>query len=130
LSPREFQAWKFSMSNVPGRRQERLADQIQIEVAEMISAELKDPRIGFATVTRVDLTPDLTRARILVSVLGSPEAKEETLAGLASAAGYVRHELARRLRIRRTPELAFVLDHGPEEGQKLETLLQKIKKDQ
>ncbi|PYV11647.1 MAG: 30S ribosome-binding factor RbfA [Acidobacteria bacterium] len=118
------------MSNVPGRRQERLADQIQIEVAEMISAELKDPRIGFATVTRVDLTPDLTRARILVSVLGSPEAKEETLAGLASAAGYVRHELARRLRIRRTPELAFVLDHGPEEGQKLETLLQKIKKDQ
>lgn len=117
------------MSYAPGRRIGRLADQIQAEVAEIISGELKDPRIGFATVMRVELSPDLTQARILVSVLGTPEAQADALAGLSSAAGYVRHELARRLRIRRTPELHFVLDHGPEAEQRIETLLRKLKED-
>ena len=111
----------------PGHRPARLAEQIRAEVAEMIAGELKDPRIGFATVTRVDLSADLHHARVLVSVLGNPAAQKETLAGLSSAAGYVRHEIGRRLRLRRTPELVFVLDHGAEEGAKLEALLQKLK---
>lgn len=110
-----------------GRRRERLADQIRGEVASMISRELKDPRIGFATVTRVELSSDLAHARIMVSVLGSAETQQATLSGLASAAGYLRHELSRRLRTRRTPELLFVLDRGPEEGQKIEALIQKLK---
>ncbi len=93
----------------------------------MISGELKDPRIGFATVTRVDLSGDLHHARVLVSVLGSPEAQEATLAGLSSAAGYVRREIGRRLRLRRAPELVFILDHGAEEGEKIEALLQKLR---
>jgi ribosome-binding factor A len=110
-----------------GHRHERLADQIRAEVAEMIAGELKDPRIGFATVARVDLSADLRHGRVFVSVLGSEESRQETLAGLASAAGYVRYELSRRLRLRRAPELVFVLDRSAEEGQKVELLLQKLK---
>ena len=84
---------------VPGRRQIRLQDQIQTEVAEMVALELKDPRIGFATVTRVELSPDFCSAHIWVSVLGEKEAQEGTLEGLLSATGYLRHELSHRLRL-------------------------------
>jgi ribosome-binding factor A len=115
---------------VPGRRQARLADQIRIEVAEMLAGELSDPRIGFATLTRVDLTADLHHARILVSVMGGEEDATRTLQGLSSAAGYIRRELARRLGLRRVPELVFVLDHGAEESLKIESLIQKLKEDE
>jgi ribosome-binding factor A len=111
---------------VPGRRHDRLADQIRTEVAGMVEGELKDPRIGFVTVTHVDLSPDLSHARVLVSVLGSEEERAESLAGLASAAGYVRREVAQRLRLRRSPEIVFVLDRGVEEAARLEELLGKI----
>lgn len=113
-----------------GHRQERIADQIRTEIAEMISRDLKDPRIGFTTVTRVDVSHDLSHARVLVSVLGTPEEQQNTLAGLASASGFLRHELGRRMRVRRTPELSFVLDQSVEESLKLETLLQKLKERQ
>jgi ribosome-binding factor A len=112
---------------VPGHRAERLADQIRAEVAEMISEELKDPRIGFATVTGVELSADLRHARVSVSVLGSPDAQQESMEGLASAAGYVRHELAQRLKLRRVPELTFVLDLTAEENDRLEKLLRELK---
>jgi len=114
---------------VPGRRHDRLADQIQSEVAEMLEGELKDPRIGFVTVTRVELSPDLGRARVLVSVLGDDETREQTLAGLASATGFVRHELAQRLRLRRAPELTFVFDHGAEEASRVDALLNKLRRE-
>ena len=112
---------------VPGHRAERLADRIRAEVAEIISGELKDPRIGFATVMGVDMSGDLRHARVSVSVLGSAEAQQKSLEGLISATGYVRHELGVRLRLRRVPELAFVLDQGAEEGARLEMLLEKLK---
>ena len=115
---------------VPGHRAERLADRVRAEVAEMISTELKDPRIGFATVTGVYMSGDLHHARVSVSVLGSADAQEKSLEGLTSAAGYIRHELGHRLRLRRTPELTFVLDHAAEENERLEMLLQKSKKEQ
>jgi len=108
---------------------ERIADQIREEVAEMIVAELKDPRIGLATVTRVELGGDLHHVRILVSVLGNIEAQRKSIEGLSSAAGFIRRELGRRLRMRRAPELTFVLDRGAEEGEKIEALLQKLKKE-
>ncbi len=116
--------------NVPGRRAERLADQIRVEVAQMISQELKDPRVGFATVTGVELSSDLHYARVSVSVLGDPGSQQKSLDGLTSAAGFLRRELGRRLTLRRVPELVFVLDHGPEENERLEMLLQKLKKEQ
>ena len=114
---------------VHGHRQERLADRIHTEVAEIIAGELKDPRIGFATVTSVDLSPDLHLARVSVSVLGSAEEQKKSLQGLVSATGYVRHELGVRLGMKRTPELAFVLDHTAEVEEKLDTLLDKLKKE-
>ena len=111
----------------PGRRVERVAHQIRGEVAELITQELKDPRIGFTTVTRVELSDDLAYARILVSVLGGPEVERRTLEGLASATAYLRHEIGKRLKLRRTPNLNFVLDHGAEDSQKIEMLLQKLR---
>lgn len=114
---------------IAGRRQERLADLIRGEVAEMIARDLKDPRIGFTTVTRVEVSADLRHARVLVSVLGNEEVQQASLEGLSSAAGYVRHEIGRRLRLRRTPELIFALDRGAEAGQKIESLLQKLKQE-
>jgi len=108
---------------VLGRRQARLQDQIQTELAEMITLELKDPRIGFATVTHVDLTADLRSAHVWVSVLGEKEIQEGTLEGLSSASGYLRHELSHRLRLRRVPELTFVLDHSTEDILRIESLL-------
>lgn len=114
--------------NVPGRRQVRLQDQIRTELAEMIELELKDPRIGFATVTQVDLRPDLRSAHIWVSVPGEKEAQEGTFEGLRSAAGYLRHELSLRLRLRRVPELVFVLDHRAEDVRRIESLLDQTNK--
>jgi ribosome-binding factor A len=95
----------------------------------MIAGELSDPRIGFATLTRVELSGDLRHARVLVSVLGREEDQVKTLEGLSSAAGYVRRQLGKRLRLRRTPELVFVLDHGVEESLKIESLLQELKRE-
>ncbi len=93
----------------------------------MIVRDLKDPRLGLVTVTRVELSGDLRHARVLVSVLGDAEAQEKTLEGLSSAAGYLRGEIGRRLRLRRAPELVFILDRGAEESLKIEALLQKLK---
>ncbi len=113
---------------VPGRRKARLQDQICMEVAEMIELELKDPRVGFATVTRVDLRPDFGAAHVWVSAAGEKEAQEGTLEGLRSATGYLRHELSLRLRLRRVPELVFVLDHTAEDMHRIESLLDQANK--
>ena len=120
----------FLFMSPSGHRVERLAGQIQGEVAVMIARELNDPRIGFTTVTRVELSPDLHQARVLISVMGSAESQQETLKGLSSAAGYIRHEIGRRLRLRRVPEVVFILDHGVEQSQRIETLLQKLRKEE
>jgi ribosome-binding factor A len=113
------------MSNA-GRRPERLGHQIRVELAELISRAVKDPRIGFVTVTRVELTADLHHARVYVSVLGTPDEQEQTLEGLSSAARFLRREIGHRLDLRRAPELAFILDHAAEAGERIETLLQQI----
>jgi len=112
---------------VPGRRQTRLQDQIREELTEMIELELKDPRISFATVTRVDLRPDLRSACIWVFVNGETD-REWTLEGLRSAAGYLRHELSLRLGLRRVPELTFALDHSAEDMRRIESLLARASK--
>lgn len=95
----------------------------------MIEGELRDPRIGSATVTRVELSPDLRQARVLVSVMGENEVQQETLAGLASAAGFVRRELGQRLRLKRAPELMFILDRGAADSERVERLLSGLKKE-
>jgi ribosome-binding factor A len=97
---------------VSGRRTERLGEEVREAVARIIADGLNDPRIGFVTVTRASLTADLRTARIYVGVLGNEEARKKTLAGLTQAAGFIRRELGRRVRVRHTPELSFVYDSG------------------
>jgi ribosome-binding factor A len=97
---------------VSGRRTERLGEEVREAVARIIADGLNDPRIGFVTVTRASLTADLRTARIYVGVLGNEEQRQKTLAGLTQAAGFIRRELGRRVRVRHTPELTFVYDSG------------------
>jgi ribosome-binding factor A len=87
---------------------------------------LKDPRIGFATVTAVRVTQDLRYARVLVSVMGSEEEQETTMAGLRSASSHLRLELGKEMRIKYVPELDFVLDTGPATAERVEELIKKI----
>jgi ribosome-binding factor A len=97
---------------VKERRSARLAEEIREQVAELIAGKLKDPRIGFVTVTRVELTADQRLARILVGVLGDEDARKKTLVGLSQAAGFVRRALAQRLRLRFVPDVVFEYDKG------------------
>lgn len=108
------------------RRTERLGEEIKEEVAQMIAGELKDPRIGFVTVTRVELAADLRNARILVGILGTPEEKKKSLVGLQAAAGFLRRALGQRLRLRYTPELSFKYDEGLEHTDRVARLLDEI----
>lgn len=106
-----------------GRRPERLAEGIREEVARIVASDLKDPRLGFVTVTRVEVTHDLSHARVLVGVLGGEVEREKSLAALRSAAGFVRREIGRRLRIRIVPEIEFRYDKGIEATDRVARLL-------
>lgn len=109
-------------------RHERLAEEIRQEVGSMLEGELKDPRLATAmTVTEVRVSPDLKRARIFVSVQGTQAEEASTMAALEAAAGYIRHELAERLQIRRSPEVEFRLDRSEQYAQQIDKLLRKAK---
>lgn len=88
--------------------------------------DLKDPRVGFATVTHVRISADLRHARVFVSVLGSNDQQAATMEGLTSAAPFLRSELGRQVRMKYLPDLTFELDRGAEEAQRLESLFQEI----
>jgi ribosome-binding factor A len=107
---------------VSTRRHERIEQEIRTEVAQIV-AGLKDPRIGFVTVTRVALTADLRSARIFVGVLGDSKAHDATLTGLRQAAGFVRRSLGQRIRMRHTPELIFQYDEGLDATDRVARLL-------
>lgn len=109
------------------RRSARLAEQIREHVAELIATKLKDPRIGFVTVTRVELTSDQRLARVLVGVLGEKDAREKTLLGLRQAAGFVRRALAQGLRLRFTPEVVFEYDKGLDATDRVARLLEETR---
>jgi len=106
-----------------GRRAERLAEEIREQVARMIASDLKDPRIGFITVTRVELAHDLGHARVHVGVLGGEAERRKSLLALQQASGFVRRELGRRLRIRHTPEIEFRYDKGLDATDRVARLL-------
>ena len=107
-----------------GRRAERLAEEIREQVAQMIASGLKDPRLGFVTVTRVELAHDLGHARVYVGVLGSEAEREKSLQALHQASGFVRRELGKRLRIRHTPEIDFRYDKGLDATDRVARLLE------
>ena len=109
-----------------GRRTARLSEEIR-EVVAAIVAQLKDPRIGFITITRVELTPDLGSAKIYVGVLGDEAQRKKTLEGLRAAAGFVRRELGRRIKIRHTPDVVFEYDKGLDATDRVARLLDGLK---
>ncbi|MNE54556.1 Ribosome-binding factor A [compost metagenome] len=101
----------------------RVSEQIKKELSVLIQSELKDPRIGFVTVTGVDVTNDLSQAKIYLSVFGDEEAKKDSLKGLEKANGFLRTELGKRIRLRHTPELIFKIDESIAYGSRIEKLL-------
>ncbi len=106
-------------------RARRVADQIQIELSDIIGRRLKDPRRGFITLTGVDLTPDLKVAKVYVSAL-EPDDLERGLSTLKRAKGFLRYHLGRRIRLRHVPELHFFADQSVEQGQRIEELLREL----
>lgn len=108
-------------------RVQKVSEQLKKEIAEIIRTELKDPRVGFATITRVEVTGDLQHAKVYVSVLGSAEEKEASMAALTKATGYIRGEAARRLHMRVAPELLFRLDESGEYSARIEHVLKTIR---
>ncbi len=107
---------------------QRLADAIRDEIGSILEGELGDPRIGLATVNEVQLAVDGRSARVFVTVPGDEKQARETMAGLDSAKGYIRHELAERLQLRHAPELHFLLDKSEQYGARIDELLDRVKK--
>ncbi len=105
----------------------RVGEQMRDELAQLLRDEVKDPRIGFVSIVKVEVSRDLRHAKIYVSVLGDEQQKKDTMAGLASATGFLRSELAKRLRLRYTPELHFHLDESIEHGQRIAQLLVQVR---
>jgi ribosome-binding factor A len=99
-----------------------VAEALRDEISSLLS-ELKDPRVGFASITRVEVSSDLRHARVYVSVLGDEAAKKATMEGLRSATGFIRSEVGRRVRLFRTPEIAFHLDESLEKGARVLKLI-------
>lgn len=108
----------------------RINMEVQREISEIIRAGIKDPRIHpMTSVVSVEVTPDLKFCKVYISVLGDEEAGKSTIAGLKSAEGYVRRELARRVNLRNTPELRFILDQSIEYGVNMSRLIDQVTKD-
>jgi len=115
------------MNKTPGRRPQRVAEAIREAVAEFLTAEARDPRIGLVTVTGVKVTPDLRRAVVQVMVHGDDETKERSRRALTHAAGAMRRAIGERLRVRTVPEVAFELDHELERASRIDALLAQLR---
>jgi ribosome-binding factor A len=102
----------------------RVNEAVREVVSARIAEGLRDPRIGFVTVTSVDTSPDLRQARVYVSVLGTPEERDATMAGLESAHGVLQQAVATELRMKRTPTLQFVFDESIDRGMRISELLE------
>lgn len=111
-------------------RQEKLGELIAAELSELMRTRLKDPRIGFASITRVEVSGDLRHAKVFVSVMGTSQEQEETMKGLKHANGFLRHELATRLVLRYMPELAFKLDTSIAEGARVLELIRRVEEEE
>ncbi|WP_017727356.1 30S ribosome-binding factor RbfA [Halalkalibacterium ligniniphilum] len=114
------------MSNV---RAHRVGEQMKKELSDILMREIKDPRITFVTVTGVDVTGDLQQAKVYITVLGDDEQKEATLQGLSKAKGFIRSEVGKRIRLRKTPDLIFEFDNSIEYGNRIESLLQNLNRE-
>ncbi|MGZ5325303.1 MAG: 30S ribosome-binding factor RbfA [Solirubrobacterales bacterium] len=108
---------------MPGSRMRRVNEVMREVLGAAITTELKDPRVGFVTVTSVETSPDLRSARVYVSVLGSAQEREASLTGLQAAHGFLQGKIAEEVRIKRTPTLTFHYDESIEQGMRVSRLL-------
>lgn len=108
------------------KRVNRVSEQMKKELGDIITQKVKDPRIGFITVTDVEVTGDLQDATVFISVLGDEKEKEDTLTGLNKAKGFIRSEVGKRIRLRKVPEIMFEFDESIEYGNKIQSLLQQV----
>ena len=115
------------MKRSQSRRPEQVAETVRQVVAEAIAREIRDPRIGFVTVTQVEVSGDLSHARVLVSIMGDEAEKTKALEGLRSAAGFLRTKVTGALSTRTVPELDFELDRGMEHAARINALLAGLK---
>jgi ribosome-binding factor A len=104
-------------------RMRRVDEAIRQVIGDALASDLKDPRVGFVTVTDVKTSADLSHARVYVSVLGEPRERDETLAGLRSAHGYLQSRLARELKLKRTPTLEFSYDDTTDRAMRVDALI-------
>jgi ribosome-binding factor A len=111
---------------MPAKRLDRLNQLLREEISQLIQRELKDPRLGFVTVTEVDLAPDLRSAKVFVSVLGDQTQWSASLAALVHARGFIRHWLREHLDLRVTPELIFRPDRSLEHAARIQQLLREL----
>lgn len=110
-------------------RHVRVGEEIKREVSVIIAKEVKDPRLGMISITDVDVSRDLSFAKVYFSMLGTEEERNKTLEGLTRARGFIRSELAKRLRLRHTPEVSFHFDGSLEQGAKMDALLKALQVD-
>jgi ribosome-binding factor A len=104
-------------------RRDRIAEQVRRELAELIRAEVKDPRIGMISITGVEVSADYAHARVFFSSMSGREHVDSALAGLQRAAGFLRRELGRRITLHNTPQLRFIFDESLERGADLSRLI-------
>ncbi|WP_400163020.1 30S ribosome-binding factor RbfA [Brevibacillus sp. TJ4] len=107
-------------------RMSRVGEEIKKELSVLLQRGLKDPRIGFVTVTDVEVTSDLQLAKVYVSIFGSEEERSASLAGLQKAKGYLRTEIGKRVKLRHIPDFVFKLDESITYGSKIENILREI----
>jgi ribosome-binding factor A len=110
-------------------RTNRLAEELKNEISVVISQEVRDPRMGFVTVTDVKVSSDLRYARIFISVFGNKEEQRQTIDALADASGFIRRQIGARIKLRYTPELTFAYDESVEQGDRMMQLIEDIKKE-
>jgi ribosome-binding factor A len=110
-------------------RMQRVNELLLEEIARLLQRGIKDPRIGFVSVTRVETSRDLKRARVYVSVYGEDDAQAKAIQGLSSAAGYIRHQLFRSLSMKTVPKLEFVLDESIAHGARIASVLKRLEQD-
>ena len=112
-----------------GKRSDKVADLIRKEVSDMLMRSVKDPRIGFVTVTRVAVSDDCRQAKVYFSVMGTAEEQQRAIQGLASATGFIRKELGRRVTLRYTPEILFQFDPSVEYAIHMEEVFHELEKE-
>ncbi|ESU33002.1 ribosome-binding factor A [Bacillus sp. 17376] len=113
-----------------GHRVNRVGEQMKKELGDIISRKIKDPRVGFVTVTDVQVTGDLQQAKVYISVLGDEQQREDTLKGLAKAKGFIRTEIGQRIRLRKTPELIFEFDETMAYGNRINSLIHELHREE